>query len=71
MSLKDRKELSALEDKIKAHMAGNQVFRSEYLDWIAAQKELLVKELVAENDDSTRGKIQMLDYMNEMVQITT
>ena len=61
MSLKVRREKTALEAKVKEHCAINQVFRSDLLEWIEVQKSVYVERLILENDDVTRGMIQMLD----------
>jgi hypothetical protein len=67
MSLKTRKAKSALEATIKNHMATNELFRSEFLEWIEMQKDIYVNFLIGENNEITRGKIQMLDDLHGIV----
>jgi enhancing lycopene biosynthesis protein 2 len=69
MSRQARKEKSALEAKVREHLATNPVFRSEFREWLEAEKEIHVRNLIVENNEVTRGKIQMLDEMRESFQI--
>ena len=69
MSRQARKEKSALEAKVREHLALNLQFRSEFREWIEAEKEIHVRNLIVENNEVTRGKIQMLDEMRDSFQI--
>lgn len=69
MSLKDRRDKSALVGIVKDHLKTNLVFRSNLLDWIEAEKAVLVKALILENNEVTRGKVQMLDEIKTNFQI--
>jgi len=69
MSRQTRRAVSELKHKVREHLAGNPVFRSDLLEWIEAEKELHVKNLIAENNEITRGMIQMLDSMKESFKI--
>jgi hypothetical protein len=69
MSRETRKEKSALEAKVREHLATNPVFRSEFREWIEAEKEIHVRNLIVENNEVTRGKIQMLDKIKDDLQI--
>ena len=69
MSRQARKEKSALEAKVREHLALNLQFRSEFLEWIEAEKEIHVKALILQNNEITRGMIQMLDGMKESFKI--
>jgi hypothetical protein len=65
MSLKVRKELSVLKNKVKEHCAANPLFSTDFLEWIEAQKDVFTERLIAENNENTRGMIQMLDGMKK------
>jgi len=69
MSRQARKEKSALEAKVREHLALNAAFRSEFREWIEAEKEIHVRNLIVENNEVTRGKIQMLDKIKDDFQI--
>jgi hypothetical protein len=69
MSRQARKEKSALEAKVREHLATNPVFRSEFREWIEAVKEPYVRDLILINNEITRGKIQMLDKIKDDFQI--
>ena len=69
MSRQARKEKSALEGKVREHLKVNPVFRSKFREWIEAEKEIHVRNLIVENNEVTRGKIQMLDEMRDSFQI--
>lgn len=69
MSRQARKEKSALEAKVREHLATNPVFRSEFREWLEAEKEAHVKNLILQNNEITRGMIQMLDSMKESFKI--
>ena len=69
MSRQSRRETSVLKAKVKEHISQNPVFRSDLLDWIEAEKERLVKNLIQENNENTRGQIQMLDNLKEAFQM--
>ncbi len=69
MSRQARKEKSALEAKVREHLATNPVFRSEFREWIEAEKEIHVRNLIVENNEVTRGQIQMLDKIKDDLQI--
>ena len=69
MSRQARKEKSALEAKVREHLATNPAFRSEFREWIEAEKEIHVRNLIVENNEVTRGKIQMLDKIKDDFQI--
>jgi len=69
MSRQARKEKSALEAKVREHLATNPVFRSEFREWLEAEKEIHVRNLIVENNEITRGQIQMLDKIKDDLQI--
>jgi len=69
MSRESRKALSVLKSTVKEHFAVNPLFRSEFLEWIEGLKEPLVKNLILENNEITRGRIQMLDQIKDDLQI--
>jgi len=69
MSRQARKEKSALEAKVREHLATNPAFRSEFREWIEAEKEIHVRNLIVENNEVTRGQIQMLDKIKDDLQI--
>jgi len=69
MSRQARKEKSALEAKVREHLATNPVFRSEFREWLEAEKEIHVRNLIVENNEITRGRIQMLDQIKDDLQV--
>lgn len=69
MSRQARREKSALEAKVREHLKVNPAFRSEFREWLEAEKDFHVNNLILENNEITRGKIQMLDKMKESFQI--
>ena len=69
MSREARKALVTLKSDVKSHMAANPVFRSDFLEWIDGIRKPLLEALVLENNEITRGKIQMLDKLEEDLQI--
>jgi hypothetical protein len=69
MSRQARKEKSALEAKVREHLATNPVFRSEFREWIEAEKEIHVRNLIQSNNENVRGMILMLDEMRDSFQI--
>jgi hypothetical protein len=50
-------------------MAANPLFRSEFMEWIEGIREPLVKNLIQDNNEITRGQIQMLDKIKDDLQI--
>lgn len=69
MSLETRKTVLALKSTVREHMTANPLFRSEFLEWIGAIREPLVRNLIQENNEITRGQIQMLDKIKDDLQI--
>ena len=69
MSRETRKALLTLKSTVREHMAANPLFRSEFLEWIDGIREPLVKNLILENNEITRGQIQMLDKIKDDLQI--
>jgi hypothetical protein len=69
MSRETRKALLTLKSTVREHMATNPLLRSEFMEWIEGTKELLVKNLILENNEITRGQIQMLDKIKDDLQI--